>query len=154
MEGGAPAGISILPGELGCLTNKTRMRTMTRMGKSTTTPRGTETVEFPRNLKGRLRKAKRAAKPLCLGDPLFSSWVGSCSWLAEGIILEALRKRSMALKRQSPAGGGTNYDKIIVLEKLGGNSEDGTLVAEVLLCRLRVGHGDAQGSYSKVRGKN
>jgi hypothetical protein len=131
------------------------MRTMTRMGKSTTTPRGTETVEFPRNLKGRLRKARRAAKPFCRDDPLFSSWVGSCSWLAEGTILEALRKRSMARKRQSPAGGAIDYDKIIVLEKVRQWRGWNPLV-ERKCCYVVGAWGmeNAQGSSLKVRGKN
>ncbi len=112
MAGGAPAGINIRPGELGCLTNRTRMRTMTRTGKMTTTPRGTEIEEFPRKRRGRLRKARRAARPFCLAEPLFSSRVGSWAWLVEveGTILEALRKRSMVVYRQSPPGGRAKYE--------------------------------------------
>lgn len=66
MAGGAPAGISILPGELGCRTNKIKMRTTMKTGKTMTTPTGTETVEFPRNRNGLRKKARREANPLVL----------------------------------------------------------------------------------------
>jgi len=55
IAGGAPAGINILPDELGCLTNSTRIRMTTMHGNSSTTPRGTEMAEFPFSLSGRLR---------------------------------------------------------------------------------------------------
>lgn len=55
IAGGAPAGISILPGDAGCLTNMTRIRMTTMHGKRTTTPSGTEMVELPFNLMGLLR---------------------------------------------------------------------------------------------------
>jgi hypothetical protein len=55
MAGGAPAGINILPGFDGCLTNNTRMRITTMSGKRITTPSGTEMLEFPLNLNGRLK---------------------------------------------------------------------------------------------------
>lgn len=76
MAGGAPAGISILPGELGCLTNSTRIRMRTMQGKRTTTPKGTDMLELPFNLKGLLKKASREARPFDLDFP-FSSLVGS-----------------------------------------------------------------------------
>lgn len=98
MAGGAPAGINILPGELGCLTNKVRMRTTTKTGKMMTTPAGTETVEFPRNRKGLRKKASRDDRPLLLGA-LFSSRVGSCmGGGVEGTSFEALWNRSMMVK--------------------------------------------------------
>ncbi len=61
IAGGAPAGINILPGDAGCLTKSTRMRMTTMQGKSTTTPNGTDILEFPRNLKGLRKKARREA---------------------------------------------------------------------------------------------
>jgi len=71
--GGAPAGINILPGEVGCLTNNVKMRTTTMQGKRMTTPSGTEMLELPFSLRGRLRYARREASvPRCL----FSSAVG------------------------------------------------------------------------------
>lgn len=65
--------------------------------------------EFPRKRRGRLKKARRAAKPFCLDVPLFSSAVGSWTWLVEGTILEALRKRSMVLCRQGPPEGRAKF---------------------------------------------
>lgn len=59
MAGGAPAGINILPGELGCLTKRIRMRMTTMRGNSMTMPRGMEMVEFPRRRNGLRKKAKR-----------------------------------------------------------------------------------------------
>jgi hypothetical protein len=55
IAGGAPAGISILPDELGCRTNSVRMRMTTMQGKRMTTPRGTEMAELPRSRSGRRR---------------------------------------------------------------------------------------------------
>lgn len=76
IAGGAPAGISILPGEEGCLTNNTRMRTTTMHGKRITTPSGTEMLEFPLNLNGLRKNARREV--IMLGRILrFSSAVGS-----------------------------------------------------------------------------
>lgn len=59
MAGGAPAGISILPGEFGCLTKSMRIRITTMSGKMMTTPMGIEMVEFPLRRKGRRKKARR-----------------------------------------------------------------------------------------------
>lgn len=98
IAGGAPAGMSILPGELGCLTNKTRIKTMTRSGKTMTTPSGTETVELPRRRRGRRKNASCEARPFRFGDPRFSlSRVGSRNGWADEAILDALRIRSMVL---------------------------------------------------------
>lgn len=78
IDGGAPAGINILPGEAGCLTNSTRMRMTTMHGKMMTTPRGTETLEFPLNLKGRRKRARREPiAPERALRPPFSSDTGS-----------------------------------------------------------------------------
>lgn len=95
MAGGAPAGINILPGELGCLTNKTKMRMTTMQGNSMTTPRGMEMVEFPLRRSGRRKKARRDHNLPCvvLCFCSFSSAVGSRG--PEGMILEARRIRSM-----------------------------------------------------------
>ena len=64
MAGGAPAGINILPGDAGCLTKSTSIRMTTMPGKSTTTPKGTEMLELPLNLRGLRKKARREAKRL------------------------------------------------------------------------------------------
>ena len=64
MAGGAPAGINILPGDAGCLTKSTSIRMTTMQGKSTTTPKGTEMLELPLNLRGLRKKARREAKRL------------------------------------------------------------------------------------------
>jgi len=57
IAGGAPAGINILPGEAGCLTNRTSMKTTTMHGKTSTTPSGMDMLELPFNRKGRLKNA-------------------------------------------------------------------------------------------------
>jgi hypothetical protein len=59
MAGGAPAGINILPGELGCLTKSTKIRMTTMQGKRMTTPSGTETLELPFKRIGRRKKSSR-----------------------------------------------------------------------------------------------
>lgn len=65
-----------------------------------TTPSGTETVELPRKRNGLLKNARRAAMLLFLDDSLFpSSEVGSWRDFADGAILEARLKRSMACCR-------------------------------------------------------
>lgn len=61
IAGGAPAGINILPGDAGCLTKSTSMRITTIQGKSTTTPNGTDMLEFPLSLRGLRKKARREA---------------------------------------------------------------------------------------------
>ena len=57
IDGGAPAGINSLAGPEGCRTSRTRMRMMTRHGKSRTTPSGMDTLELPRR---RIRRRKKA----------------------------------------------------------------------------------------------
>ena len=42
-----PAGIKMPPGEAGCRTKRSRMRTITRHGNSKTRPRGIEIEELP-----------------------------------------------------------------------------------------------------------
>jgi hypothetical protein len=82
IAGGAPAGASILPDELGCLTKRTSINMTTNMGKTMMAPNGTDTEELPRNRNGLLKKASREAK-VCLLFPLpvfSSSSVGS--WMA------------------------------------------------------------------------
>lgn len=59
----------MLPGELGCLTNSTKINMTTNIGKIMITPNGTETVELPRSRSGLLKKARREAK-VCLLFPL------------------------------------------------------------------------------------
>lgn len=57
MAGGAPAGINILPGDAGCLTNRTSMKMTTMHGNISTTPSGMEMLELPFNRKGRRKNA-------------------------------------------------------------------------------------------------
>lgn len=75
MAGGEPAGINILPGELGCLTNSTRMSTTTSTGNTSTTPSGMDTAELPRSRNGLWKNANLDARPLFFDR--FSSEVGS-----------------------------------------------------------------------------
>lgn len=96
MAGGEPAGINILPGELGCLTNRTKMSTTTSTGKTRTTPNGMETAELPRRRNGLWKNAKLDANPLFLGR--FSSDVGSSDDRAAPVFDR--RKISMAISNQ------------------------------------------------------
>ena len=57
IKGGAPAGISILPGEDGCRTMRMRINIITMSGNKITTPRGIDIFEFPFNLIRLLKKA-------------------------------------------------------------------------------------------------
>lgn len=79
MAGGAPAGMSIRPGEFGCLTKRMRIRITTMRGNSITTPSGMEMVEFPLRRSGLRKKSKRDHNrpDLVLGLCSFSSAVGS-----------------------------------------------------------------------------
>ncbi len=89
--------MSILPGELGCLTKSTNIRMTTMHGKRITTPSGTEMLEFPFNRSGRRKKAKRdnsLPERECLP---FSSVDGSWSAGVDGSSLEARRRRSMVM---------------------------------------------------------
>ena len=63
IDGGAPAGIRILPGDDGCRTTRTRIKIITMHGKRRTAPRGMEIEELPFN---RIRRLKNAN----LGDIL------------------------------------------------------------------------------------
>lgn len=47
MEGGAPEGINMRPGDDGCLTKRKRMRMTTMHGNSSTKPSGIEIDELP-----------------------------------------------------------------------------------------------------------
>lgn len=69
--------MSILPGELGCLTKSDNMTMTTMTGKRITTPRGTDMLEFPFNRSGLLKKARRDIL-LGRGVAPFSSMDGSC----------------------------------------------------------------------------
>ena len=62
MDGGAPAGMRSLAGPEGCRTSRTRMRMMTRHGKSRTTPSGMEILELPRSRIRRRKKANRGVR--------------------------------------------------------------------------------------------
>lgn len=57
IEGGVPAGIKIPPGDEGCRTKRSRIKTITRHGNSKTNPRGIEIDELPFNLILRRKKA-------------------------------------------------------------------------------------------------
>ncbi len=57
IDGGAPAGISIRPGDDGCRTTKTSIKMITMHGKRRTAPRGMEMEELPFNRIRRLRSA-------------------------------------------------------------------------------------------------
>jgi hypothetical protein len=46
IDGGAPAGINILPGDEGCRTTRIRIRITTRHGKRRTNPSGIDIEEF------------------------------------------------------------------------------------------------------------
>lgn len=59
IEGGVPAGIKIPPGDEGCRTKRSRMKTITRHGNSKTNPRGIEMEELPFRRMRRLKKANR-----------------------------------------------------------------------------------------------
>jgi hypothetical protein len=83
----------MLPGDDGCLTNNTRIRTTTMHGKSMTTPSGTDMLEFPLNLNGLRKKARRKAH--MFGRVFgFSSDVGNWGG-PDPTSLLALRKRSI-----------------------------------------------------------
>ena len=47
IDGGVPAGIKIPPGEEGCRTKRSKIRTITRHGNSKTNPKGIEIDELP-----------------------------------------------------------------------------------------------------------
>ena len=66
MEGGAPAGTSILPGESGCRTTRTRISIKTMQGNKSTNPRGIEMRELS------LRRMRRLKKAMDRGD-IFSA---------------------------------------------------------------------------------
>lgn len=51
---------------------------MKMAGKSTTTPSGTDTLEFPFNLRGRLRYARRVAHVVRPRALVFSPVTGNC----------------------------------------------------------------------------
>jgi len=62
IDGGEPAGIRIVP-SLGCRKNSTRIKIITRSGKSMTTPRG---IEIVFNCIRRRRKVKRGKNLVAL----------------------------------------------------------------------------------------
>lgn len=68
IDGGVPAGIKIPPGEEGCRTKRSKMRTITRHGNNKTNPRGIEIDEFPFSRILRRKKANlENAPPFSLG---------------------------------------------------------------------------------------
>lgn len=115
MAGGAPAGMSILPGEFGCLTKSMRMRTTTMRGNSMTTPSGMEMVEFPLRRNGLRKKARRDHRrpDLVLGLCSFSSAVGSGGGPVKA--LPARRIRSMADKVMV-------FRRLVIVYKMSGES--------------------------------
>lgn len=62
MDGGVPAGIKIPPGDEGCRTKRSRIRTITRHGNSNTKPKGIEIEELPFKRILRLKKANRGRR--------------------------------------------------------------------------------------------
>ena len=56
MDGGEPAGTRIRPGDEGCLTTRTSIKSTTMLGNRSTKPSGIEIEEFPFN---RIRRRKR-----------------------------------------------------------------------------------------------
>jgi hypothetical protein len=62
MEGGAPEGIKMRPGEDGCLTKRKRIRVTTMQGNSRTKPSGIEIDELP-FIRIRRRKNDNRGKP-------------------------------------------------------------------------------------------
>lgn len=67
MEGGAPAGTRMWPGDDGCLITKIRMSMTTMLGNSNMKPRGIEIEEFPFS-RMRRRKKENLEEPLPLCD--------------------------------------------------------------------------------------
>jgi hypothetical protein len=63
MDGGAPAGMRMPPGEDGCLTKIRTIKIITTHGKSKTMPSGIEIEEFPRSRMRLRRKANRTDWP-------------------------------------------------------------------------------------------
>ena len=96
MDGGAPAGISILPGDA---EGRTKMRSINitiKQGKSRTRPRGIEMREFSLR---RMRRRKKAS----LGD-IFSALLERSSY--EGIFcVEGSRLRTFCRKFMVGCGG-------------------------------------------------
>jgi len=68
IDGGAPAGISILPGDEGCRRNKTRINIMTIHGNKRTSPKGIEMEELPFKRMRRRKKANRGESRSALRD--------------------------------------------------------------------------------------
>lgn len=56
IEGGAPAGNKIRPGEDGCRTMRTKISIITMSGNMSTVPSGMDILEFPFNLIRRRKK--------------------------------------------------------------------------------------------------
>jgi hypothetical protein len=128
MAGGAPAGISILPGELGCRTKRMRIMMTTMQGNRITTPSGTDTLEFPFNRIGRLKKASRDASLLDFAyRPAFSSAVGSFGVVVVGRILDARRRRSIVPGSQAMGLAQDDFGRWarneVVVNSLGGCTE-------------------------------
>ena len=59
IDGGAPAGIKMLPGDDGCRTISTRISIITIQGNKSTAPRGMDILEFPFNRILLLKNANR-----------------------------------------------------------------------------------------------
>lgn len=93
--GGVFPDDTILPtGDDGCRTNNIRTMMTTIHGNSSTTPRGTDIVEFPFSRRGLLKKANCAANlPLPFSDSI-GTVVGSGAW-NDGIRFMVLRTASM-----------------------------------------------------------
>lgn len=68
INGGAPAGISIVPDEDGCLTMRTSIKIITRSGNKSTAPNGMDIDEFPFKRMRLLKNPNLGSKRSCFRD--------------------------------------------------------------------------------------
>lgn len=68
INGGAPAGISIVPDEDGCLTMRTSIKIITRSGNKSTAPNGMDIDEFPFKRMRLLKNPNLGSKRSCCRD--------------------------------------------------------------------------------------
>lgn len=104
MEGGVPAGTSMRPGELGCLTTKMRIKSTTKLGKRSRKPSGIDMEEFPFSL---IRLRKNDSLGSVLGFSFFQS-AGSGTDESEGRRLTRRCTNPMIINRPpgTPNQGG------------------------------------------------
>lgn len=68
INGGAPAGISIVPDEDGCRTIRTNIKNITRRGNKITAPNGMDIDEFPFKRMRLLKNPNLGSKRSCCRD--------------------------------------------------------------------------------------